>query len=424
MSRKFLGIISYILATVIVLGGTVLLVAYGNGYTYNFTTGKLVQRGLLLLSSTPNGAEVTLGTKVLGTATPFRHSFEEGWYDLTLSRTGYRTWHKKIHVKPSLVSMHQYVLLLRDRLKTESIATHSALSQMVASPDNSRVAFVVPTGEQAGLWSLNTENDSQSRILPLPTTPDVAAPETLSVLSWSNDSSHMLVRRTKGSDTGLLLVANTATETPVSITAAFAVNPENLTFSPTNWRQLYWLNEQSLRRLNVSDSTVSPVLATKVAGFGFDGSRVLYVTKTTPQPSLWSLDTNDETKQLVAGLPPSQSYSIDFTNYIRTPVVAVVAQDTRKTTLYRNVYHNPHPIELPATGVLAVFNKEGRYLLQYDESHISTYDLQEHTTRSFPSAVAAANVSGLNCGLATTTYCLNKATPQCSVSTTGTTCIR
>ncbi|HEX7259314.1 MAG TPA: PEGA domain-containing protein, partial [Candidatus Saccharimonadia bacterium] len=225
MPRKFIGIISYIFATVIVIGGTVLLVAYGNGYTYNFTSGKLVQRGLLLLSSVPNGATITLGGKQLDQKSPYRNSFEQGWYDFTLGRDGYRTWHKSIQVKPSLVSLHQYVILLRQRPLTDSIATHGSISQMVGSPDNRRVGFVVPHGDQAGLWSLDGENFEQTRLLPLPVTADPVAPEVLSILSWSNDASHLLVRRVKGAENSLLVVSNNTSEAPLSIAGIFNITP-------------------------------------------------------------------------------------------------------------------------------------------------------------------------------------------------------
>lgn len=394
MSRKkILGILSYILATAIVIGGTVLLVAYGNGYTYNFKTGKLVQRGLLLLSSAPDGASIKLGTKQLQEETPYRYSFEQGLYDFTLSHEGYRTWRKSIQVKPSLVSLHQYVILLRDRLKTESVATHGSISQMVASPNNRRIAFVVPSGDQAGLWVLNTQNLEQARILPLPTVADPLAPETFIVQSWSHDNSHLLVRHSKGAQNDLLLVANNAGEVPLSITTTFNINPENVSFNPTNWRQLYWVSEQGLHRLDVGNNTVSPVLAPRVAGYGFDGNRVLYVSHAGPSPSLWVLETNGQAKQLIETLPASKTYSLNYATYIRTPMLAVVAHDTRKTTLYRNLYHQPQAIELPATATQALFNSDGRFLLQFDEANATIYDLHENLSYSHPAAAGATGLT-------------------------------
>ncbi|HEX7259403.1 MAG TPA: hypothetical protein VF272_00540, partial [Candidatus Saccharimonadia bacterium] len=167
--------------------------------------------------------------------------------------------------------------------------------------------------------------------------------------------------------------------------------PPDLTFSPSNWRQLYWMSDQGLRRLDMGNNSISAVLASNVAGFTFDGNRMLYVSHAEPTPSLWVLDANGETKRLADNLPVSQTYNLDFAHYIRTPMLAVVAVDSRKTLLYRNLYHSPRPIELPAVAASAVFNGDGRFLLQFDESHSATYDLQENTTYSLPPSVNAAS---------------------------------
>ena len=59
---KQIGIVlGYGVAGAVVVIGTIILIAYGSGYFYDFKTGRLVQRGLLLLDSTPGGATITLG---------------------------------------------------------------------------------------------------------------------------------------------------------------------------------------------------------------------------------------------------------------------------------------------------------------------------------------------------------------------------
>jgi hypothetical protein len=191
-----------------------------------------------------------------------------------------------------------------------------------------------------------------------------------------------------------MVVAANGNDPTVNINAVFNINPSALSFNPSNWRELYWHNENGLQRLDLGNRTVSAVLADHVAAYTFAGDRIIYVSNASNPASLWSLDSGGRKQQLVRKLPASTGYELAYATYIGTPEVAVVAQDTRQTTLYSEVYNQPVVVTLPATGLHTSFNGDGRFLLQSDENHIATYDLQENTTYTFPNSVEP--ISGLN----------------------------
>ncbi len=384
MARKSLIIGGYLLATLLVLGGTVLLVAYGNGYTYSFKTGKLVQRGLLLLDSFPGGAAISLGNKSVGEKTPLRRTLQEGLYDFTLTRTGFHTWKKTIQVVPSRVSQHQYVILVPKQLETTQITTFPAISQSLASRDRRRLAFVVPSSDQAGLWSLDTGNRRQTRLYApaAPASPEQA--ETLTIVDWAYDDSRILIRRTVGSDHSLLLVSSNPNDPPISISDTFGVNPDSLSFSPTNRQQLYWYADGGLRRLDVGNASITNLITEKVAGYGPVGDRVLYVSTATTPASLWVMESGGPRKKLAAPVPAGTSVSIYSAAFLGEQPAGVTATDTRSVMLYRDIFGRPTSKPLAILATSSQFNGSGRFVVLQDANQITTYDLQENKSYRLP----------------------------------------
>lgn len=392
MVRRLVIIFGYVVATAIVVFGTIALIAYGNGYSFDFVTGRLIHRGLIILHTTPSNAYVQVEGKLQSQRTPYRHSFESGTYNFIVTKDGYRSWSKPLWVVASQADLAEYVILIPQHLAVSVFGTYPAISQSLATRDHALIGFVVPSGPTAGVWTLDTSSHQQKRIYAAAPASDAAPAETVQLLSWADDNSRILIRSVIGDKT-TLLVAGAGGGTPVDLDATFKQDIDNATFNPSNARQLYWLSpDKQLRRLDLSNQVTSPVLADHVASYTYATDRLLYVT--TALPSLWSLDSSGNKAQLVTGLPPSATYELDFANYLGTPEVAVASQDERTVTLYSNVYSKPVVTTLAAAGQHVAFSPNGQFLLQYDDQHVATYDLQRKTTYVMPQINSA--VTGLS----------------------------
>ncbi len=387
MARRIWIILGYVVAALLVVAGTVLLVAYGDGYTYNFKTGRLSHRGLIIINSVPGTGQIFLNGKLLHHNTPYQQEFAAGWYNFTLEKSGYRTWSKRVQAIPSQATQIDYVILLPQHIAVEPIGAHVAISQFMASPDHHHIAFVVPSGNHAGVWTVDTDSHQQTRVYAAaPATPTTPA-EGLTLLSWSQDNTHVLIKSQIGSTTSLQVVDTSGGSKPVNVTTTLGISADNLIFNPNDWQQLYWQSPDGLRRLDLGSQTISAPLATNVKALTFDGGKIIYVDASNPKqpPSLWEMNGDGSNKQrLVTNLTPSSAYQVAFAYYLGTPEAVVVAQDSHSATLYSNVYGQvaTHPLTAPAT--TAIFNDSGRLVALTDASHLATYDLQLNTTYTFP----------------------------------------
>lgn len=387
MLRKIIIIGGYFLGASVITVGTILLVAYGSGYSYDFKSGRLVHRGLLLLESKPGDAAITQDGRNLKKNTPYRKSLEGGSYSFMLEKEGYRTWTKELEVVPSRVTAAQYVLLMPQRFEVKDISTYPSIGQFIGSRDRSRVAYNVPSGPDAGVWVLNARNQEVNRIYQLPLDPAGQPQETVEILSWSDDASRLLLKRNNAAgETALLLNGNGSGE-PVDLNQLFQNNVLGSRFSKSDSSQLLWSSPEGLRRIDIDDRSISQPLAQNVKAFTDAGNRIFYVSTTTPQPSLWQVDRGGQKRQLATNLPASASYDLNYSTYIDKPQLALAAPDSGVVRLYGDIGDTSKMVKdvaSPANGV--VFNGDGRFLLMAAETNVSVHDQELNRTYTLPAS--------------------------------------
>lgn len=394
MLRRLSLIFGYMLAAAVIAGGTALLIAYGNGYSYDFKTGTLKHKGLVILESLPSGAKITVDGREIKPKTPYRNTYEGGLHDFTVSKDGYRTWHKQVPVTAAQVSLVQYVILLPQHIQVSAVVNRSAIDQLSASRDRRRLAYTVPSGPDAGLWWTDTNSRSQTKIY-TPAAPEGQAPESIQLLGWSDDASHLLIRTQIGTSAAYRVISANPSDQPINLTETFKVDLTGVTFSPNDWREMYWLDNGSLRRLNSGAQTISAVLAGNVLSYAYAGDRIIYVDGSAPAASLWSLDRGGRKQQLVSELSPGRRFALDYATYIGSAEVAVLNLDSGRPALYNNVFGDKiKRTDLEMTAESVKFNGDGRFLLGASQAGMSTYDVERGRVYKFSSI--NTGVTGVN----------------------------
>ncbi len=77
-TKKPLQWLMYTLAIGVLIFGTIALVYFAQGYSYDFKSGQIRNSGLVLLDSRPNGASITLNGKSISDKTPYRYDNAAG----------------------------------------------------------------------------------------------------------------------------------------------------------------------------------------------------------------------------------------------------------------------------------------------------------------------------------------------------------
>jgi len=185
----------------------------------------------------------------------------------------------------------------------------------------------------------------------------------------------------------------------VNLTDQFHQDFPGLRFSPGNWRQLYWLPPEGLKRLDLEAAAgqeQSAVLADHVRQFQLAANRVLYVQASDQGESLWSLDERSHKQELIAALPDSDSYNLAYTNYRGEDELAVIPLKTGVGTLYSGIFGSTPVAKTLASGVTdALFSPDGHLLVFSGSQALATYDLERARLTGQSPIYRPSNIQGL-----------------------------
>lgn len=190
--RKQVLIPFFILLFLIV--GTAGIVLYGRGYRLGFDNGKpkIKGTGLLVATSTPDGASVFVNGH-LTTATDNTINLAPGEYSVRIFKEGYLAWEKKLIIQEEVVTQAD-ALLFPTAPKLENI-TAIGVQNPTIDPSSTRIAYTVASqsARKNGIYVL----DMNTRLLTLQSSSQQIADDTVDLFSsadifWSPDGKTIL----------------------------------------------------------------------------------------------------------------------------------------------------------------------------------------------------------------------------------------
>lgn len=212
----------------IILGVAAAIIAYGRGYRLH-TDGSVKPTGLIVLQSDPSGAQIIIDDKVK-TATQATLTLPPGWYNVTISKDGFQSWHKRMKVQGEVVAKADALLLPINPSLTA--LTASGVVNPSLSPDGAKLAFIVPnttpatasaalTTTKPGVWILDIvdkplglNRDARQIAKSLPAQAG-GVNFSKAILTWSADSKEILA--TISPTANYVLPADQITESPQAV---------------------------------------------------------------------------------------------------------------------------------------------------------------------------------------------------------------
>jgi hypothetical protein len=193
--RKHLQIFISLGILLLILLGTGLVVIYGKGYQIAFNHGRpeIAGTGLLVATSTPNGAQVFINDH-LTTATNNTINLAPGTYKVRIFKDGFFAWEKTLEVQKEVVSKADAWLISKTP-KLENV-TELGVTHSVVDPSRTKIAFTVASqsAKRNGIYIFNMNS---SPILTLQSSSTQIADDTVTTLStatlsWSPDGQNIL----------------------------------------------------------------------------------------------------------------------------------------------------------------------------------------------------------------------------------------
>jgi hypothetical protein len=393
MLRRILTFLGYLSVTLFVVGFTIALVAYGKDYAYDFSTRSIIQKGHVIIGSIPNGVKVTADGKQLKKKTPYQDAYKVGQHTFKLEKDGYHAWEKVLQVVAGQVTLARYVIMLPKEPQAATIDNQAQIVAQAISKDHRHLAYITG-GVEAALYTVDLPGGKPTKLYTPKAATETVGAEVLAEVTWSDDASHLLIGSTIDGVPVHRLAAAGGGE-PVNLTDRYKFNLTGLKFSTNNWRQMYWISPEGLRRLDVDNQTVSTVLADRVTQFWPIPDRVLYVQQTDLGRSLWSVDSRGRHQELIQALVESDSYQVAYANYRNADELAIVPAKTQTGTLYSGIFGDTPVAKTVAKGVTNVqFSPEGHFAAFTSPTSIVTYDLEKSSIDGAPAIYTVIDQPG------------------------------
>lgn len=387
----------YTAMTAAVIAVVALLVLTVANYHYNRDTGTFEQRGLIQFASTPSGATVEVDGRIISSRTSTKYSVASGEHTLRVWRDGYQPWSLTTTIdEGSLVWMNYIRLVPTDRPVQALSQQYATLAAATTSP-NDHAIVVLPVKTELRLQYIDiTDQTVAAKELVLPAAvyaptsssereQQKRTPATYTFGEWDESSRYVFMWRTLGNTKQLILVDTHDPMKSVNISREFSIPITDAQFSGRSGNVLYVLSSDTIRRLNVSDGTISRALVNNVARFtAHANATVSYVSNLQSDNATRTIgvyrDGDNEPKVLQTVADKKKKLSITSTTYYGTTYTAIAQGKT--VTIYKGHYDKGmDSLSQVATKSLdgeidtVEFNDTGSHLLVRSGSSFASYNI-------------------------------------------------
>jgi len=303
--RRTPRLLIVILASLTIIGSTILAIKIAKGYRPSFKKGTLQGTGLLAANSFPRGATVFINDK-LTTATDDTLNLPPGEYHIKIAKDGYISWEKTLQLEAELVT--QTNTRLFPAVPNLKPLTFSGAINPTPSPDGQKIIFGVnaaTTDTKNGLYVLDLSSTSFLKSTPRQIARNTGNYDfTNALFTWSPDSSEVITTFNTGeANEANLLLKTTSFNDPDDLKDVTAQLPVTL----AEWHDLLDKKDQQLFKELPEFIQYIATSSAQAIYFSPDEEKLLYTATASAQipqeliPSLPASSTQSETRQLEPG---------------------------------------------------------------------------------------------------------------------------
>lgn len=381
---KFTRFVLYPLAGVFFFCILVVVLTLANGYRFTYSNGEvgLTKTGMLILTTRPFDATITINGKLTKYKTGFHllptkiAGLKPGFYDVRVARKGYRTWIDTVEIKPNMVSWANYILLFPEKLNIAKINTPAG--RVIATSDNGRHALFADNLAAFTLKSMDTNSLSVRNFWPdaTPLEAWLVKPQILSA-EYSSNSELALLRVANGARIEYVAVDATASPAKlIHLNATTKTDPTNVWWNTNRNDEVYVETAAGISLVGINATSLPAPILTGATYFEVDENKhILYVSKNatgTLSVDRMNPDGGNKTT-LVPSVAAAKSYRLSYSQKIDR--VAVLNRDTGELTSYYIGTAGKKTATVLSTGVTAYhWSKSGEYLYYYGRDFVRRFD--------------------------------------------------
>jgi PEGA domain-containing protein len=391
--HRLILMIGYVLVTIAIGIGTWVLLdqAYGYGLGKN---GKVIQNGLVFISSQPNPAKISLTGRPDGNNTNTRLLLPAGVYQMKLTRPGYRVWQRTIGVMGASLTHYDYPILFPVQLTSPRVQNYTTAPGLVTQSPDRRWLLVEQPGSDTAFDLYDLKNPKRIPAATTITLPSSIVTKPLvsdswQLNEWADDNQHILLTHVYDDKSEFVLVDRQNPAQSVNLNTTLNVNPTKLTLNNKKYNQYYVYDGAagSLQTASLGSPIPQPLLTHVMTYQSYGSNSVLYATDAdAPTGKVLVKLTVGDHNYVLHTFPANGTYLLDLTEYAGKLYVAAGDSSENKVYIYKDpigqLNTQPQHAVVP-TQVLHVvapdylsFSSNTQFIVAEHGNQFGVYDLE------------------------------------------------
>lgn len=386
-------IYTIMVVSVLVLVG--ILVLFILGYRLD-SRNNLEQGALMQFDTQPGGATVMVDGAQIGGRTPNKTTVFAGPHAVTISKPGYQPWGKTVEVKAGTLTWLDYGLLVPVDLATRKVALYPSIASMLTAEDDETI-LLQPIASRASFEMIDLRQETPTiTTVSIPANvysePNGSVTHTFRLDQYDTSGRYALVQHTYGDATEWIVLD---TQNPLqsrNITTILNASFTKLAFSGTSGSTLYGLNDGSVRKIDLSNGTMSRALITNATDFSLFETNMLSYVGTTASDSNRRIagvyQDGDDQPVVLRSTSEDRPLHIAVTHYFNDDYIAVSLGSSLQ--IWKGFPHSDADVKklelttsiiMPSGQINALgFSPKGEYALAQSGDTFVSYDLERQTS--------------------------------------------
>jgi hypothetical protein len=383
-----------LIAVVLILATTVLLYrSYGFGLDEN---GRVIQNGLVFVSSTPEGATVYVNGKKYKDQTNTRMDIPDGEYTMEITKQGYRTWERSFSLEGGSIERFYYPLLFPVKPKASVTKQYATLPAFTTQSIDRRWLLVGAADQNSfDLFDLKAKKPiARPLTVPVEVLAAGSTTKAWSAVEWSRDNRHILLQRSyldktsqPGNEYILFDREDAASSQNLSVVLGFTPTTIQLRNGAYDTYYVFDAPSKQLFTASLKRPTPQPYISDTLA-FASDANTVTYVTAQDADAGKVRvmLREGDGRPFTLRQLPADTLYLLDMARYSGKLYAIVSAQSENRAYIFRDplraLQSDPNEPLVP-TQLLKLqapthvsFSANKRMVLAESGDHFAVYDAE------------------------------------------------
>lgn len=377
LSQKTRSSLTITIGTILVVIGTLLLVAFASGYNFDILSGEIYTTGLALLNTNPSGATIKVNDRTLSQKTPYRlENIKTGSLDVEYSKADYHSWKTSFFVRSGEVTFADYALLIPTRIEPRQIDSEQNFAQVFNSTDATK-AFSIG-GSPVSLFEIKEDNQLRKVAeIPLDTSFKPSLSTTLAAIN--TDGSAIVLQANYEAGSALFWV-NTNSGEVVNLSSFLKPNTSQIKFNLRNNRELFGLHEGNLQRINVNERSVDNLPLANITSFNVDNDNLYCLENLSPAANgqfYVRYDLNANNRYVLAQFPESKSpWTIQLSKLNGQSASALTEPETKSLFVVRQQDGKFLNSNLGSAVQSPLFSRNGRFLSYEQNGDLKSIDLE------------------------------------------------